>query len=104
MKIFEVQLCFIEKCQVQEKVVVEDFVSCLNGVVVELSVCVGEGKIYGVVIYQDVVNSFDQFGFDVDCCKIDMFKIVKEVGEYDIVYCVYFEVIIFMKFVVYVVK
>ena len=101
MKTLEAQLRSIEKRQAQEKAVAEDLASRLNGVAVELSVRAGEGKIYGAVTHQDVANSLDQLGFDVDRRKIDMPKTVKEVGEYDIAYRAHPEVTIPMKLVVH---
>lgn len=101
MKTLEAQLRSIEKRQAQEKAVAEDLASRLNGVAVELSVRAGEGKIYGAVTHQDVADSLDQLGFDVDKRKIDMPRTVKEVGEYDIAYRAHPEVTIPMKLVVH---
>ncbi|MGX9685555.1 50S ribosomal protein L9 [Deinococcus wulumuqiensis] len=101
MKTLEAQLRSIQKRQAQEKAVAEDLASRLNGVAVELSVRAGEGKIYGAVTHQDVANSLDQLGFDVDRRKIDMPRTVKEIGEYDIAYRAHPEVTIPMKLVVH---
>ena len=101
MKTLEAQLRSIQKRQEQEKAVAEDLASRLNGVAVELSVRAGEGKIYGAVTHQDVADSLDKLGFDVDKRKIDMPKTVKEVGEYDIAYRAHPEVTIPMKLVVH---
>ncbi|AXG99674.1 50S ribosomal protein L9 [Deinococcus wulumuqiensis] len=101
MKTLEAQLRSIEKRQAQEKAVAEDLASRLNGVAVELSVRAGEGKIYGAVTHQDVADSLDQLGFDVDRRKIDMPRTVKEIGEYDIAYRAHPEVTIPMKLVVH---
>lgn len=101
MKTLEAQLRSIEKRQAQEKAVAEDLASRLNGVAVELSVRAGEGKIYGAVTHQDVADSLDKLGFDVDRRKIDMPRTVKEIGEYDIAYRAHPEVTIPMKLVVH---
>jgi len=101
MKTLEAQLRSIEKRQAQEKAVAEDLASRLNGVAVELSVRAGEGKIYGAVTHQDVADSLDQLGFDVDRRKTDMPRTVKEIGEYDIAYRAHPEVTIPMKLVVH---
>ena len=101
MKTLEAQLRSIQKRQAQEKAVAEDLASRLNGVAVELSVRAGEGKIYGAVTHQDVADSLDKLGFDVDRRKIDMPRTVKEVGEYDIAYRAHPEVVIPMKLVVH---
>lgn len=101
MKTLEAQLRSIQKRQAQEKAVAEDLASRLNGVAVELSVRAGEGKIYGAVTHQDVADSLDQLGFDVDRRKIDMPRTVKEIGEYDIAYRAHPEVTIPMKLVVH---
>ena len=100
MQTLEAQLRSIKKRQDQEKAVAEDLASRLNGVAVELSVRAGEGKIYGAVTHQDVADSLDKLGFDVDRRKIDMPKTVKEIGEYDIAYRAHPEVTIPMKLVV----
>ncbi|MDO4244958.1 50S ribosomal protein L9 [Deinococcus sp. VB343] len=104
MKTLEAQLRSIQKRQEQEKAVAEDLASRLNGVAVELSVRAGEGKIYGAVTHQDVADSLDKLGFDVDKRKIDMPKTVKEIGEYDIAYRAHPEVTIPMKLVVHAAK
>ena len=101
MKTLEAQLRSIQKRQAQEKATAEDLASRLNGVAVELSVRAGEGKIYGAVTHQDVADSLDQLGFDVDRRKIDMPRTVKEIGEYDIAYRAHPEVTIPMKLVVH---
>ena len=100
MKTLEAQLRSIQKRQEQERAVAEDLASRLTGVAVELSVRAGEGKIYGAVTHQDVADSLDKLGFDVDRRRIDMPKTVKEIGEYDIAYRAHPEVTIPMKLVV----
>lgn len=100
MKNLAAQIRSRQKIQAQQKAVAEDLASRLTGVAVELSVRAGEGKIYGAVTHQDVANSLDQLGFDIDKRRIEMPKIVKEIGEYDIVYRAHPEVSIPMKLVV----
>ncbi|THF85172.1 50S ribosomal protein L9 [Deinococcus sp. KSM4-11] len=101
MKSLEARIRSRQKILAAEKKTAEDLASRLNGVAVELSVRAGEGKIYGAVTHQDVANSLDKLGFDVDKRKIDMPKTVKEIGEYDIAYRAHPEVTIPMKLVVH---
>lgn len=100
MKNLAAQIRSRQKIQAQQKAVAEDLASRLTGVAVELSVRAGEGKIYGAVTHQDVADSLDKLGFDVDKRRIEMPKTVKEIGEYDIVYRAHPEVSIPMKLVV----
>lgn len=100
MKNLAAQIRSRQKIQAQQKAVAEDLASRLTDVAVELSVRAGEGKIYGAVTHQDVADSLDQLGFDVDKRRIEMPKTVKEIGEYDIVYRAHPEVSIPMKLVV----
>lgn len=104
MKNLAAQIRSRQKIQAQEKAVAEDLASRLNGVAVELSVRAGEGKIYGAVTHQDVADSLDKLGFDVDKRRIEMPKTVKEIGEYDIAYRAHPEVTIPMKLVVHAAK
>lgn len=104
MKNLAAQIRSRQKIQAQEKAVAEDLASRLNGVAVELSVRAGEGKIYGAVTHQDVADSLDKLGFDVDKRRIEMPKTVKEIGEYDISYRAHPEVTIPMKLVVHAAK
>ncbi len=101
MKSLEARARSLAKQQAAEKAVAEDLASRLNGVAVELSVRAGEGKIYGAVTHADVAGALDKLGFDVDKRKLDMPKIVKEIGEYDIAYRAHPEVTIPMKLVVH---
>lgn len=101
MKSLEARIRSRQKVLAAEKKTAEDLASRLNGVAVELFVRAGEGKIYGAVTHQDVANSLDKLGFDVDKRKIDMPKTVKEIGEYDIAYRAHPEVTIPMKLVVH---
>ncbi|NTY00922.1 50S ribosomal protein L9 [Deinococcus sp. JMULE3] len=104
MKSLEARIRARQKTLAAEKASAEDLASRLNGVAVELSVRAGEGKIYGAVTHQDVADSLDKLGFDVDKRRITMPKTVKEIGEYDITYRAHPEVSIPMKLVVHAAK